>query len=205
MHLAVFLAFLVVLTSCENNHPTFAANADPGQRANDDVQQDEKRFQTAYALIQDGKFGAALRALRQNIAETPDAGNIDYAYGWATVCAAHLGDAELTLAYYETMRTRFFGWRRLGAKGAQRNWDNNLNMARQAVAASGLPEKERERILARMTELDRLGRDSAIKELKVLIRRAQEGDQVAIGQLRSQSQIEFLVDLIVDKELKLAN
>ena len=70
-------------------------------------QQDSSRFQEAYALIQNGHFRTALTLLQRNIAETPDAGDIDYAYGWAVVCAAHLGDLDLTLKYYEVMRTRF--------------------------------------------------------------------------------------------------
>jgi tetratricopeptide (TPR) repeat protein len=165
------------------------------------TRQDQGRFQKAYALIQAGDFDAALSLLEQNIAETPDATDIDYAYGWAVVCAAHLGDVDRTLTYYKVLRTRFGGWKSTGAGGANRIWDHNLTVARQALQAGGVADKKR--VLQQLDELDRLGRESAVRELKALIRRVQAGDQIAIEQLRSTSHIQPFIDLIVDGELGL--
>src|SRR3954468_19587132 len=165
------------------------------------TRQDQGRFQKAYALIQAGDFDAALSLLEQNIAETPDATDIDYAYGRAVVCAAHLGDVDRTLNYYKVMRSRFGGWQRTGAGGANRIWDHNLTLARQALQAGGAPDKKR--VLQQLDECARLGRESAVRELKALIRRVQAGDQIAIEQLRSTSHIQPFIDLIVDGELKL--
>ena len=165
------------------------------------VRQDAARFQEAYRLIQEGRYDAALPLLEQNMAETPGATDLDYAYGWAVVCAAHLGDVDKTLTYYKVVRTRFGGWQRSGAGGAHRTWESNLDMARRAVKAGRVVEKER--VLKQLDELDRLGREHAVRELKALIRRVQAGDQVAVDQLRGTSHIQPFIDLIVEGELKL--
>ena len=182
---------------------TVAAVAAPARRVAGEVpvQQDSDRFQKAYALIQAGKYDAALPLLEQNIADTPNATNIDYAYGWAVVCAAHLGDVDRTLTYYKVVRTRFGGWQHTGAGGAHRIWENNLAMARRAIKAGRAPGKER--VLKQMDEFDRLGRELAVRELKALVRRVEAGDQVAVDQLRGTSHIQPFIDLIVDGQLKL--
>ena len=168
-------------------------------RASVDVtrQADAKRFTKAYALIQEGKYQEALHLLEQNIAETPRAGNIDYSYAWGCVCAAHLGRFDKTLEYYRVMRTRFYGWLHLGANGANRKWDSQLEMVRLAVANSEHPEKGV--VLKKMSALDELGRRLMLADLEQLSRRAAGGDQVAILQLRQRPY--GLVDLIVEGRL----
>jgi hypothetical protein len=168
-------------------------------RASPDVtrQADAERFTKAYALIQQGKYEEALRLLEQNIAETPNAGNIDYSYAWGCVCAAHLGRLDKTLEYYRVMRTRFYGWLHLGANGANRKWDSQLEMVRRAVASSEHSEKDV--VLKKMAVLDELARRLMLADLEQLSRRAAGGDQVAILQLRQRPY--GLVDLIVEGRL----
>jgi len=174
-----------------------------GPRASFDVtlQADGKRFTKAYALIQEGKYEQALSLLKLNIAETPNAGNIDYSYGWACLCAAHLGRLDDTLDYYRVIRTHFYGWPHLGANGAKRNWDDQLAMAQRAVAHSADPE--RDSVLKKMTELDEWARRKMLADLEQLARRAARGDQVAILQLRQRPY--GLVDLIAEGRLVIAD
>ncbi len=172
--------------------------ADQSQRTFDVTQQaDGKRFTKAYALIQEGQYEQALNLLKLNIAETPNAGNIDYSYGWACLCAAHLGRLDETLDYYRVMRTHFYGWLHVGANGANRKWDDQLAMAQRAVAHCDDPEKDS--VLKKMTELDEWARRKMLADLERLARRAAGGDQVAILQLRQCPH--GLVDLIAEGRL----
>ena len=131
----------------ENN--TGAASCDdlsdqPGQ---------DPRFQKAYALKDSGKYQEALVLFQQKIDNSPKACYIDYYYGWATFCLAHLDRLEEALGYYRIMRTRFPGDTE-GAGGANRNWDNVLERVRDVVAASRQPKAKE--ILKQMRELDKI-------------------------------------------------
>jgi tetratricopeptide (TPR) repeat protein len=159
------------------------------------------RFQKAYRLVQEGEFKPALELLQRNMTETPDATNADYDYGWAIVCAAHLGDVDLTLRYYEVLRTKYYGWLSSGASGASRKWDDNLALARQALAVAAAPLKED--VLRRMDALDRLGHDHYVSQVKDLIRRTQNGDLIARQALQSGMAMEAMVELIATKRLTL--
>ncbi len=166
------------------------------------LRQDKARFQKAHALIEERKFEPALALLQENIKETPDAGDIDYSYGWACYCAAQLGKVDLTLEYYEVMRTRFYGGLSLGAGGAHRNWDLKLRRARKAIAASS--GARRDEVLRKIDALDEIGYNAAVARVKDLIRKAQHGDQIAQRHLTRSSHVKILVDLIASGELELS-
>ncbi len=166
------------------------------------LRQDKARFQKAHGLIQERKFEPALELLQENIKETPDAGNIDYSYGWACYCAAQLGKVDLTLEYYEVMSTRFHRHLSLGDDGVHRNWDSRLWRARKAIEASKSPRKDE--ALRKMDELDVLGFKAAVARVKDLVRKTQQGDQIARRHLMRSGNAKILVNLIASGELELS-
>jgi hypothetical protein len=112
-----------------------SASKDTAPRA----EHDQERSMRAYRLIH-GKppdYSTALQLLEANIAQHPDAYDIDYDYGWATLCAAHVRDYEKLIRYYTVVRTRSYGWQTSG--GGQRNWDRVLEQARLALASPSEP------------------------------------------------------------------
>ena len=78
--------------------------------------------------------------LEDNIQKHPKAGNIDYDYAWAMYCHAKLSNFERAAEYYKIIRTRFPGWQRFGAGGANRNWDWKLKEVREIIEASDAPD-----------------------------------------------------------------
>ncbi len=112
----------------------------------------DRRFQKAYALKEAGEYQEALVLFQEKISNIPNACDIDYYYGWATFCLAHLDRLEETLEYYRIMRTRFSGDQTEGAGGAIRSWDDILERVRNVVAASRQPNAKD--ILKQMRDLD---------------------------------------------------
>ena len=138
----------------------------------------QERFLIAHDLISRGQYEAALDSLELNIKNTPDAIDIDYDYGWATVCLAKLCRIDEFFKFYTIMRTQFNGVLHQG--GAIRDWDDRLLEAKQTIlacpgvdpaATQWLDDLEKRRKIARDSTLERLikdasmGNSSAVKEL----------------------------------------
>lgn len=136
---------------------------------------DRDRFDVAHAMIHDGRFADALPLLEANIAESPDAGDIDYSFAWAMVAAAHLCDFDKALRYYRTVATDFAGSLTTGAGGATRTWADQRDVARRAVATC----EGGQATAGQMAALDEESRAIELREALDLACRAQAGDQIA--------------------------
>lgn len=127
----------------------------------------QERFSSAYDLISQGQYEKALQLLKENIKETPNATNLDYDYGWATICLARLCRVEELVQFYKTMRTRFDGLLQEG--GALRDWDDKLLEAKQVIASCA--HSNTRAVVEELNELDRkskLERDSTLERLILL-------------------------------------
>lgn len=154
----------------------------------------QERFLIAHDLISRGQYEAALDSLKLNIKNTPEAIDIDYDYGWATVCLAKLCRIDEFFKFYRIMRTQFNGV--LHQRGAIRDWDDRLLEAKQTVltcpgidpaATQRLDDLDKRSKIARDSILERLikdasmGNSSAIKELT--LRGADLAKLIAEGRL----------------------
>ena len=137
--------------------------------------QNAARFRAAHNLILDGRYAPALALLEANMRETPHASDIDYSYGWATVCAANLGDLPRALEYYAIVQTRYYGVQR--SDGMARSWESRLATARSAVAMRNDPG--RDAALREMKRLDRIALELTMASVASLVRRAEQGDETA--------------------------
>ncbi len=155
------------------------------------------RFKQAYALIDSERpdYKEALSLLQQNILDTPHAVDIDYDYGWAMVCAAHLEDYGLALEYYTVIRTRFYGWQT--ETNTHRNWDSKCETVRGLIARSD--EENASDILKKMEALDKSSAEQLKTETLELIEKAKDGDQDAVMSLRSKRYQDVLVDIVTAK------
>jgi WD40 repeat protein len=113
------------------------------------IRHNDRRFQEAFGLIHQARpdYPRALELLEQNIQETPDAGDVDYDYGWAMICSARLGQFQRAYEYYVKLRER------LDAGGITRNWNTEIAEVKRLLAASGDPEAKAVR--EQMLRLDR--------------------------------------------------
>ena len=162
--------------------------------------QNSARFSKAYDLIQKGDFASALTLLQQNIAETPQAVDIDYSYGWGTLCLAELGRFEEALEYYRVMQTRFYGDQ--VDNGRHRMWGDQLDKTKKLLQRSSHPRKQE--LLAEMELIDSQTYDRALADTEKLIRRAQRGDLIAVDILRS-TYSQKVIDLIDRGRLRLTD
>ncbi len=142
----------------------------------------QERFHTAWKLIQQKKYDSAIILIKENIAETPNASDIDYDYAWGTLCLAKLCRLDELVQYYEVMRMKFYG--PLQSGGAIRNWDDKLNKAKQSVLTC--PEKNSHFIIAKLDYLDKKGKQAYETKLEELIQLGSMGNREALENLRYQ-------------------
>jgi tetratricopeptide (TPR) repeat protein len=169
-------------------------------------QADRERFKKAHSLVGQKKFEEALELLKLNIEETPNAGDIDYSYGWACVCLAELERFDEALRYYEIMCTRFYGTIRKGAGGAVRSWDDLLDKLKDAVRESSFTDKAQ--ILQQMEKLDKVASDKYLTDAKKLVRSASGGNKTAIERLNGADYRDYreaVLKLIEFGKLKLVD
>jgi len=97
-----------------------------------------KKFRQGYELLSSTppNFEEALKLFEENIAEFPKARDLDYDYGWAMICAAHLKKYAKALEYYRTMRIRFGDVVQGAGGGAMRVWNNRLEEFRMILQNS---------------------------------------------------------------------
>jgi hypothetical protein len=78
------------------------------------------RFRAARDLIALARHAEALALLRENIAESPDAVDVDEAHGWAAVCEAAVGDVQMAFEHTRKL-------------GGGRRWDERRADIRRFV------------------------------------------------------------------------
>lgn len=122
----------------------------------ENLRHDRVVFDAAYNLTQKGKYAEAVLLFEDNIAKHPNAGNIDYDYGWAMYCHAKLGNLEKAVEYYKLISERFPGWQHYGSDGAHRRWDRKQADVRKMIQESSSPD--RRVLLRRLDTIDREAR-----------------------------------------------
>lgn len=163
----------------------------------------QDRFYEAWELIQQEDYDQAIILLKKNIAETPDALDLDYDYAWGTLCLAKLCRLDEMVQFYEVVRMQFYGPSRVG--GGIRDWDDTLEEVKKSIHSC--PDTNTNLIIDKLDQIDRNGKKHYETKLEELIQLGSMGNPQAIEDLRFQgaSLAEFIASgkLILNKNVEI--
>lgn len=164
----------------------------------------QDRFYKAWELIQQDNYDQAIILLEKNIAETPDASDIDYEYAWGTLCLAKLCRLDEMVQFYEVVRMKFYGPSRVG--GGIRDWDDKLEEVKKSILSC--PDTNSNLIMDKLDQIDKNGRKQYETKLEELIQLGSMGNPKALEDLRFQgaSLAEFIASgkLILNKNFEIS-
>jgi len=150
----------------------------PPSRSAEDSTRKTEGFQKAHALITEQRCSEALPYLEANIAEWPDAIDLDYEYAWAALCYARTENLAKALSAYDMLTTRFFGF--VPYKSGM-NWEFQLRVIRDAVAVSN--SEQAGATLQQMEDLHVAAIRAFRLDLLATVAAAERGDPVASARL----------------------
>ncbi|MFC2135669.1 hypothetical protein ACFLTH_13725 [Bacteroidota bacterium] len=182
----IIISFIPMKSICQNRH-------------------NQDRFYKAWELIQEENYDQAIILLKKNIAETPNASDIDYDYGWGTLCLAKLCRLDEMVQFYEVVRMKYYGASRSG--GALRDWDDKLMEAKESILSC--PDKNLDLIIDKLNNLDKNSKKVYETKLEELIQLGSMGNPEALEDLRYQGAalVEFIANgkLILNKNVDISD
>jgi hypothetical protein len=150
----------------------------PPPRSAEESQRKTEGFQKAHAFITEQRCEEALPYLEANIAEWPEAVDLDYEYAWAALCYARTGGLPKALSAYAMLTTRFFGF---VPYKAGMNWEFQLRVIRDAVAGSN--SEHAGATLQQMEDLHIAAIRAFRLDMLATVAAAERGDLVASARL----------------------
>jgi len=162
-----------------------------------DLAEKNTRFQEAYSFIKTRDYLKATQILERNIRDFPGAPNIDYDYGWLTVCYAYLKKYDDLIRVYSVIKERFPGDVQDSTTKLVRNWDQRLQEAREIIRVSS--DSRAVFAYKQILAIDAAIQERLLSDINETVRRAQEGDALSAKLLRENAP--QIIEAIIQKKL----